>query len=344
MYKIMETNRLPEWMIRWQIRRFLAEKKKSLAFATDADKSQYFNRFVEELNNSPIAIETDAANNQHYQVPASFFNSVLGPTLKYSSGLWTQETNTLAEAELAMLKLYAERAGIQPGQRILDLGCGWGSFSLWVAEQFPECTVTALSNSKTQRQFIEARRDARGIKNLTVITGNIVTYDFDTSPGFDRIVSIEMMEHMKNYNRLFEKLSRWLTPEGRLFVHIFTHKASAYHYEDTDGTDWLTRHFFTGGTMPSHDLFRYFDKDLMVEKDWVVNGVHYQKTAEAWLEKMKANRTAIMPVLQETYGNSQALKWWVYWKVFFLACAELWGYQNGTEWQVSHYLMKKTAT
>jgi cyclopropane-fatty-acyl-phospholipid synthase len=342
-YKLLETDCLPEWLIRFGIRRMLDQKLREETQATQVKRQEALMRFIQELQNSPIAIETKAANEQHYEVPSEFFALALGPRKKYSSAYWMPDTQTLAEAEELMLSLVCQRAEIEDGQRILDLGCGWGSLSLWLAERYPNAQVTGLSNSRTQKDWIDAEAKRLNLVNLTIITGNIVDWDFSPEMlPFDRIVSIEMFEHMKNYGLLLAKISRWLAPAtGKLLVHIFTHKTLAYHYEDKDGTDWLTRHFFSGGTMPSNDLLLYFQDDLRITNQWVVSGQHYEKTANEWLANMHRNRHAILPILSETYGAENCRKWWVYWKVFFLACAELWGYHEGEEWQVSHYLFAR---
>jgi cyclopropane-fatty-acyl-phospholipid synthase len=335
-YKLLEMNIIPEWLIRLNIRGMLNETIQKNQKPTLAEQQQQKMSFIDELKTLPIAIETNAANDQHYEVPSEFYQWVLGPRRKYSSGLWLQETDTLADAERQMLSVYCSRADIQDGQKILDLGCGWGSLALYLAEHYPNAHITALSNSNSQREYIEWVAQTKGWKNLTVVTANIATYDTDWT--FDRILSIEMLEHMKNYELLFEKVSRWITPAGLFFVHIFTHEQFTYHYQDTDGTDWLTRHFFTGGTMPSADLFHYFQKDLKLVNQWSVDGTHYEKTANAWLENMHTNKARILPILKEVYGSKEQTKWWVRWKVFMMACAELWGYKNGKEWSVTHYL------
>lgn len=338
-YKLMETDIFPDWLIRAGIRRMLAQKFREHSSQNEEEALQKKISFVEELKNSPIAIATDTANEQHYELPAEFFNLVMGQWNKYSSGLWQEGVKNLTQAEEAMLDLYCKRAQLKDGMKVLDLGCGWGSLSLWLARQYPNSQITGLSNSSSQKTFIDKRAKELGIKNLNIVTANIVNHQFDEQ--FDRILSIEMLEHMKNYKVLFERISSWLKTDGLFFTHIFTHKQFAYHYEDSDGRDWLTRHFFTGGTMPSNDLFHYFQKDLTLIKQWAVSGTHYEKTANEWLKNQYKNKESIIPILKETYGANNAKRWWVYWKVFFMACAELWGYKNGNQWMVSHYLFEK---
>lgn len=336
--RLLENNGVPDPLIRLGIRWLLKRKLRQEFLPDEAQRLARVKTFADELKQMPIAIETEAANEQHYEVPAPFYTMCLGPRLKYSSGLWEDGVTTLAEAEERMLDLYCQRAALADGQRILDLGCGWGSLSLYLAQRYPHAQIIGLSNAHHQREFIMAQAQARGLSNLTIETGNIVTYEFNQP--FDRIVSIEMMEHMKNYQALFKKLQGWLKPEGMMLVHIFTHARYPYHFEDADGTDWLTRYFFTGGTMPSDDLFSQFQDDLTLTDQWVVNGQHYQKTAEAWLANMDAHRPEIMALFKQVYGPDQALKWWVYWRVFYMACAELWGYDHGREWHVVHYRFK----
>jgi cyclopropane-fatty-acyl-phospholipid synthase len=349
---LLEADRLPEWVIRWGIRQQLSQKIKDETQATETQQQEHLSALLATLRQSPIAIETEAANQQHYELPPQFFQLCLGPWRKYSSGLWEPSTTTLGQAEEAMLRLYCQRANIQDGQRILDLGCGWGSVSLWLARHYPNATIVGLSNANGQRQFIQSQIEQLGLTNLTIKTGNIAHFTWDDfgfsqdTPRFDRIISVEMFEHMKNYELLLQKLSTWLAPKtptgvGQLFVHIFTHKTLAYHYGNADGgcdpDDWMTRFFFLGGTMPSHNLLTHFQQHLTLAQQWVVDGRHYEKTANAWLTNMHTNRANIWPLLEQTYGPKQATKWWVYWKVFYMACAELWGYQHGQQWQVSHY-------
>jgi len=294
---------------------------------------------IDGLRQSPIAIQTQAANEQHYEVPTPFYQFALGKRLKYSSGYWPTDVSTLDEAEEKMLALTCARAELVDGQRILELGCGWGSLSLWMAEKYPQARITAVSNSRTQKDHIDTEAAQRGLKNLTIVTADMNV--FDSAETFDRVVSVEMFEHMKNYQILLAKVARWLAPGGKLFVHIFTHREIAYHYEDKGPGDWMTRYFFAGGQMPSHDTLLHFQDDLRLETRWAVSGTHYQKTAEAWLENMDAHRAEILPLFAQTYGEAQTTRWWVYWRVFFMACAELWGYRGGDEWIVSHYRFRK---
>ena len=303
-------------------------------------------RLVAELRDSPIAKDTAAANTQHYEVPAEFFHLHLGPRLKYSCAWYETGEETLAEAELAMFRLYAERAGLADGQRILDLGCGWGLMSLWLAEQFPNAQIVGLSNSHGQRRFIEARARERGLGNLTVVTANVVEAQFPlqgVAADFDRVVSIEMFEHMKNYQHLFAKVAGWMKPGARALVHVFAHRTLAYHFEAKDQSDWMTRHFFTGGIMPSADLFLHFQDHLQVQRRWWVDGRHYERTANHWLDGMDRARDAILPVFEKAYGQDDAGRWFQRWRMFYMAVAELFGFEQGSQWGVVHYLFEKRA-
>ena len=336
---LLETNLVPDVLIRAGIRRLLASTLREKSHPGVEAQRAALLEYVADLKKRGIAEQTQAANEQHYEVPTRFYQLSLGRRLKYSSGLWDDSMTTLDEAEERMLALTCERAGLANGQQILELGCGWGSLSLWMAEHFPGARITAVSNSRTQKEHIDAMAAARGLTNLEIITQDMNVFTIDRQ--FDRVVSVEMFEHMKNYQLLLRKVAGWLVPGGRLFVHIFTHRELAYHYEDKGPDDWMTRYFFAGGQMPSDDLLLYFQDDLRIENHWCVSGTHYQRTAEAWLENMDANKAEIWPLFEKTYGPDQARKWWVYWRVFYMACAELWGYDRGNQWHVSHYRFQK---
>jgi len=332
---LLEKNALPDWLVRVGIRRLLAQRIRQET--TGEDPKLRLKAYVHDLKHRPIAEDTRAANEEHYEVPTAFFQKCLGKRLKYSGCFFPRGDESLDRAEEAMLELYVERGRIADGQEILELGCGWGSFSLYVAERFPGARITGVSNSRTQKQYIDSEAQRRGLRNLSIMTCDMNTFDAEAG-RFDRVVSIEMFEHMKNYQALMAGVARWLKPGGLLFVHIFTHRRFAYHFVARDQTDWMARYFFTGGQMPSHELLMQFQERLSLVSDWTVSGTHYQRTAEEWLRNMDRHRKEILPLFSETYGAKNALKWWAYWRVFFMSCAELWGYEGGEEWIVSHYL------
>jgi cyclopropane-fatty-acyl-phospholipid synthase len=330
---------VPDAAIRFGIRRLLAETIREHTKPTAEAQGAALQAYIADLKTRPIAEQTSAANEQHYEVPARFFELSLGKNRKYSSAYWKPSVTSLDEAEDAMLALTCERAALRDGERILELGCGWGSLSLWMARHFPNARITGVSNSHSQKAHIDATAKARGLTNLTIITADMNV--FDTAERFDRVVSVEMFEHMKNYEVLLRKVASWLEPQGTLFLHIFTHRELAYHYVDKGPSDWMTRYFFSGGQMPSDDLLVYFQSDLRLQNHWRVSGTHYGKTANAWLELMDKNRTEILALFAQTYGASDAALWFARWRVFYMACAELWHFRGGNEWLVSHYLFRK---
>jgi len=339
--QLAERGALPDAVVAAGIRKWLRQRLEQEGTGDVERDAQRLQRHADVLRRGPLAVETDKANEQHYELPAEFFTRVLGRRMKYSSGYWPDTVRTLDDAEETMLRLTAERAGIQDGQDVLELGCGWGSLTLWLAEQYPACRITGVSNSSSQREFILAAAARRGLANVEIITADMNR--FDAARRFDRIVSVEMFEHMRNYELLLARVARWLKPDGRLFVHIFVHRAYAYLFETGEAADWMARYFFTGGQMPSDHLLLYFQRDLLLERHWRVNGVHYEKTLRAWLARMDGARAELRPALEQVYGAAECERWWVRWRLFLLACAELFGYAGGNEWFVSHYLFRPRA-
>ncbi|KAF8068348.1 (S)-coclaurine N-methyltransferase [Scenedesmus sp. PABB004] len=329
--RVVELNVVPDCVLRAGIRMLLRVRLASMAGSLEQQLERKI-AFVQDLKCMPVAVQTAAANEQHYEVPTEYFQMVLGRHLKYSCCLYNSPADSLDTAERNMLALYCARARLSDGQAVLELGCGWGSLSLFMAAAYPGSAITSVSNSSTQREFITRRARELELTNLTVITADVV--DFQAPGTYDRIVSIEMFEHMKNYAELLRRVASWLRPGGALFVHIFCHKACPYHFEVRDESDFMARYFFSGGTMPSLDLLLYFQAHLTLQQQWWVNGANYSATCEAWLANQDRQRKAIMPIFAKTYGREAALKWFVYWRLFYLACSELFAFNRGEEWGV----------
>lgn len=340
----VEEGRVPDLVVRRGIQQLLRQRLAEHA-ADDCEQALALSEhFINELRGAPLALVPEKANEQHYEVPAEFFAAVLGRHRKYSGCWWPEGVNTLDEAEAAALAATCERAGLADGQRILELGCGWGSLSLWMAERYPNARITALSNSHSQREAIQAMARERGLTNLQIVTEDFNRFDIDVDRlgRFDRVVSVEMFEHLRNWPAAFAKVARWLADDGRFFLHVFAHRDAAYPFVDRDASDWMTRHFFAGGMMPSDDLPLRCQDDLRVLRRWRWDGTHYQRTSEAWLQRMDAQRDALMPLFQQVYG-AEAERWWMRWRLFFLAVAELFGFENGQRWWVSHTLFERRA-
>jgi cyclopropane-fatty-acyl-phospholipid synthase len=333
--KLAERGIATDSMIRVGIRRLLAERLKASVAVSKPDAS-----WIQELESKPLAVDTDAANAQHYEIPADYFRTVLGSHLKYSSGYWPEGVDSLDDSEAAMLALTCERAELANGQRILELGCGWGSLSLWMAAQYPDSQIMAISNSHSQRAYIEARAAERGLENLEVVTCDI--NEFAPEGAFDRVVSVEMFEHVRNHRQLLRQIGEWLQPGGKLFVHIFAHHRHTYLFETKSSKDWMSTYFFTGGIMPSAELLPTAAETLKEEARWMVNGQHYSRTLEAWLTKQDAHEAAVLATFRECYGAQNAKLWVQRWRIFYMACSELFAYNNGEEWPVMHYRFAKS--
>ncbi len=337
---LVERGLVPDALTRHGIRQLCRQRLASEGSNDPAVADARFRDLLEQLRHSPVAIETAAANEQHYELPTRFFQLCLGKRLKYSSCFYETGNESLDEAEEAMLALYCARAKLEDGQDILELGCGWGSLTLWMAERYPGSRITAVSNSATQRAHIEATCEQRGWKNVTVLTRDVNHLELDRD-SFDRCVSVEMFEHMRNYDVLLGKIASWLRPGGQLFVHIFCHRSLMYPFETTGDDDWMGRYFFTGGLMPAADTLLHFQRELRIEQRWLLPGTHYQKTSDHWLANQDANRDEVMAVLSAAYGPQQAARWHQRWRMFWMSCAELFGYDGGREWLVAHYRFSK---
>ncbi|KAF1957437.1 S-adenosyl-L-methionine-dependent methyltransferase [Byssothecium circinans] len=334
---LLDAGYLPHPLIRAGIRRQLSQRLSEIASTSLTAAYESKMHYVDLLRTRPMAIETAKANDQHYEVGTGVLTGMLGPRMKYSACFYEKGDEGLAEAEERMLEVYVERAGVGDGMRVLDLGCGWGSASIYLASKFPTAQITAFSNSRTQKAHIDAAASAQNLTNLSVVTGDIVDYEFEPN-SFDRVISIELFEHMKNYSLLMSKVNRALKPGGKLFVHHFCHRDTPYDFEE----GWMSKHFFTGGTMPSADLLLFFQEDgLRCKRQWWVSGLHYSRTCEDWLKKMLAEKERIWPHLVETYGEAGVVTWWNRWQVFYLACAELFKWEGGDTWGVTHLLFEK---
>jgi cyclopropane-fatty-acyl-phospholipid synthase len=331
-----EQGLVPDSVIRRGIRRLLKQRLDGLQADNCEAAARLKADFIEAMNQSVIAPLPEKANEQHYEVPAEFFLGVLGRHAKYSCCHWDEADQDLDAAEATALRKTCEHAGIRNGMSILELGCGWGSLTLWMAGHYPDSRITAVTNSVSQQRHITRVAGSRGIGNVDVIVCDM--NDFSTPQRYDRVVSVEMFEHMRNYRALFGRISRWLEPDGRFLMHIFCHREVPYAFENRGASDWMSRHFFSGGIMPSDDLPLHFQEHLRLVRHWRWDGRHYEKTANAWLGNMDRARDALWPVLVETYGEASARQWWMRWRMFFMACAELFGYADGQEWRVGHYL------
>ena len=336
--ELAEKGIIPDYFIRQGIVRNCENRLKNENVSNTEQVSSKKQIWIEQMKESPIALVPEKANEQHYEVPPAFFENVLGKHLKYSSGYWPDGVNSLDESEESMLELSFERAQLADGDSILELGCGWGSLTCYMASKLPNSKITAVSNSKDQKEHILNRCKNQGLDNIEVVTADM--NDFETENKYDRVVSIEMFEHMRNYKKLLSKVSSWLNDDGKLFIHIFTHQSVVYPFENQGEADWMAREFFSGGMMPSHDLLLHFQDDLIIDDVWSMLGTHYEKTSLAWVNKMDANKDSIMKIFLKTYGEDAKL-WFQRWRIFFMSCEKLFGYNNGSEWGVSHYRFNK---
>jgi len=339
--RLVELGLVPTPLIRHGIRRLIHERLDEERLRHASGRDAVLGRFAETMRSSDVALVPEKANEQHYELPPEFFRHVLGARLKYSSAFFPLSDTTLDEAEELMLGMTADRARLEDGQRVLELGCGWGSLTLWMAAHYPNSSIVAVSNSAQQRDFILAQAETHGLRNVTVLTRDMNRFEPDEGLGpFDRIVSVEMFEHMRNWEALLGRLATWLHPDGRVFLHVFAHRLYAYPFEARDDSDWMSRYFFTGGMMPSEDLVERIESPFEIDDRWTVGGQHYARTSECWLRNLDANRDVVLPLLRATYGERDAETWFRRWRVFFLACAELFGFEHGSQWVVSHQRLR----
>ena len=338
--KLSEKGLLPDFIIRAGIRTLCKQRIDQCKSEDCEANAELAEKYIEESDASPMAVLTDKANEQHYEVPASFYQKVLGKNLKYSCCFFDPYANDLINAENRALELSCEHANLEDEMEILELGCGWGSLSLWMATNYPKARITSISNSHSQREHILGEARKRGLNNLDVLTEDINA--FETDKQFDRVVSVEMFEHVRNHRELFRRIYSWLTPGGKLFTHVFCHRSTSYPFEVEGEDDWMSKHFFSGGTMPADELFLRVSGTLELEKRWRWSGIHYAKTSECWLNNMDENREEILKIFKEELSKEEARQTFHRWRIFFLACAETFRFRNGQEWWVSHYLFKKS--
>jgi cyclopropane-fatty-acyl-phospholipid synthase len=340
--KILASGLMPDAVLRSVIRSRVKSLEERFDRLTAEEQAAREAAVVAGFESGPITVNADDANRQHYDLPPGFFEAVLGPRLKYSCCYWPEGVTNLAQAEEAMLELTAERAGLGDGQEILDLGCGWGSLALWAAQRYPGSRVLAVSNSNTQRRFIENQSEERGLSNLQVVTADVA--GFDPPEQFNRVVSVEMLEHVRNHKALLERVASWLRPDGRLFVHIFCHRCHVYPFQPAGDGGWMAEHFFSGGVMPSWDYLTRCQDGLALVERWQVEGCHYARTLRAWLENLDRHRASVMPLLRATDGPDRARLWLAYWRVFFMACEETFALDRGRAYFVGHYLFRGEAS
>ena len=335
-----ERGLMPDFLIRAGIRN-LCRKRLEQCKTDDCEaNAQLVEDYIRSVDQAPLAVLTEKANEQHYEVPAAFYHKVLGQNLKYSSCYFEDFVSDLTTAENKALELTCEHADLEDGQQILELGCGWGSLSLWMAKNFPKSKITSVSNSNSQREYIMGQAKERNLKNLKVITADVNSFESDQT--YDRVVSVEMFEHVRNHRGLFQRIYSWLNPDGKLFTHVFCHRSTSYPFEVEGEDDWMSKHFFSGGTMPADELFLRISGSLELETRWRWSGKHYAKTSECWLENLDRNQFEVLELFKNEMNPEQAKRTFHRWRIFFLACAETFGFANGQEWWVSHYLFRKS--
>ena len=335
-----ERGLMPDFFIRAGIRG-LCRKRLQQCKTDDCEaNAQLVEDYIRSVDQAPLAVLTEKANEQHYEVPAAFYHKVLGQNLKYSSCYFEDFVSDLTTAENKALELTCEHADLEDGQQILELGCGWGSLSLWMAKNFPKSKITSVSNSNSQREYIMGQAKERNLKNLKVITADVNSFESDQT--YDRVVSVEMFEHVRNHRGLFQRIHSWLNPDGKLFTHVFCHRSTSYPFEVEGEEDWMSKHFFSGGTMPADELFLRISGSLELETRWRWSGKHYAKTSECWLENLDRNQSEVLELFKNEMNPEQAKRTFHRWRIFFLACAETFGFANGQEWWVSHYLFRKS--